>query len=245
MKTGELVRMLREYSHTYQPNSGIARELRRKTIVPIIGPTAVGKSTVIEVILQSENDFSGVATITTRPKRDDESAPGWRFLTHDGEHLRDIVARVKAGELVQYAVHPTTGYIYATELQDYPKSFNVIAMLSSAMADIEKLPFKACKPIALVTAPADWEEWFMHRGGTTQNPDDAAKRLREAQQSIVWLLNHDEAAWVCNRPGEATRAARDIIRIVREGGSSDMSARRMGEQLLAHIDILLEERRYR
>lgn len=242
MKTEELVRTLRKHSHNYQPNGDIARELSQKTIVPIIGPTAVGKSTVIEEMLRLDDGFSDVSTTTTRPKREGETAPGWRFLSHDAENLRAIAAKVDAGELVQYAVHPTTGYIYATELQDYPKPFDVIAMLSSAMSDIKKLPFKACKPIALVAQPADWEAWFNNRSSAGDNPDDDAKRLREAQQSVEWLLRHDEVSWVCNRPGQAAGAAREIINIARGKTDDDSAARHVGEQLLAHIAILLKER---
>jgi guanylate kinase len=112
----------------YEPNQDVLRHLEPITMIPIIGPFAVGKSTVMQTIVEQEADFGRVQSFTTRPQRSDEADNEYRFLDDSSETLGNILSDINSGKLVQYAIHPTTSAIYGSDLQDYQKPYAIIEL---------------------------------------------------------------------------------------------------------------------
>lgn len=236
-QTEAIVAFLREQELFYAPNATVSAGLKQKLAVPVIGPVAVGKSTVIEEVIRLDAEVEAAGTFMSRPQREHE-ATVYRFVNHDESHLKKIQAKVTSRELVQYAVHPSTGYVYGSELDDYPARYNILAMLASAMSGFEALPFKDCVPIALTAEPEDWTTWLKKR--VNADSADTHTRLFEARQSLEWCLTHD-VAWVCNTPGNPEQAAKEIIAFIHGETNGRMSARDTGQRLFDTIEALLKK----
>lgn len=175
-------------------------QLARKVLATIIAPTAVGKSTLIQHIQDQATEqgieVGDVATWTTRNARPDDP-PYYRT----GLAMDTLLDAIEAGELVNWAPHPS-GALYATGADSYPAPYNFLPTLPDALPMLRKAGFKAVH-VYYLTAPVD--AWRHHLEERREH--DLASRLREAEQSLAWALNHeDELTILHNRTGEASLA---------------------------------------
>jgi len=204
------------------------------TLAPIIGPVGIGKSACMHLILEQDEEFGRVQSFTTRSKRPEEPEDEYRFMPHDDTSLGQIAAAVRRGELVQYAPHPTTGFVYGSDLSDYRRPYMLLDTLASGVATIRPLPFKEIIEISMVAEPEDWQRRFRARNA---DPVDARKRILEGRSSIRWSLDQGDAmVWVCNREGRLAETADEIRGIVRGTRQPDARNRIIGERLLRALE---------
>ncbi len=216
----------------YVPGSAVNDALHDVTLVPIVAPTAVGKSTCIQYVIDHWPETSRAdrcRSFTTRPHRDDEPEDQYRYFPHDETSLAYIANQARRNRLVQYAVHPSTGFIYGSEIGDYTAPYMLIDALSSAVTALRLLPVRSLFEISLVCEPDVWLERFRSR---QSHPADARKRLTEGISSLEWSLGQSVMAWVDNS-GEVAVTGAEIIGIVSNNHSPDPSNRKIGERLLA------------
>lgn len=233
----QLVHELASTAATYQPSDNVAGDLSHKVIVPIVGPFAIGKSTILDTVQKQDEDFAVVHNFTTRSPRADDSTAVYTFLPHNPETLEQLVTERNSGNLVQYAVHPTTGYIYGTNANDYTKDYNIAAVLSGSVDSFRRLHFKSCHVITLIASGDDWLRMFAVRS-MGMDQDEVLKRLSESRQSVAWSLAQSDVKWVINRFNDPEATAKRVIEIARKGKEGD-DGRAVAEGLLATIDELL------
>ena len=196
----------------YQPRPEVTRQLGGKSIVMLVGPAAIGKSSVMEKVIQLDPRFKRVPVFSTRTPRPDDEPGMFRNIPHDDEHVTQLLNKIEAGDVVQYAIHPTQGTIYGTDITDYPGEYNLLATLSGAVGQMRRLPFHESHTIGLITPAKNWKEWF-----TDRYPDghpERSKRLMEAALSMEWLIEEDiedKVTWILNTPGHPNKAAAEII----------------------------------
>lgn len=224
---------LKRLQDAYAPQGETATRIRDISIGMIIGPTCVGKSTIIKEVTEIDPEFSNPGGFTTRELRPTD-AKSYRRLDGSRKSLSDFLERVKRGEPVQYNVYDT-GHIYGSEIQDYPGPYSVLDTQYSAAANLARAGFRSAIPIAIAAHPDQYGRQLASR-----YPDKAAAdfkvRLYEAQKSLEWCLEQGEGIpWVINRPGNAEAAAREIIGLVRGYYEPLTSARTVGERLLKRV----------
>jgi guanylate kinase len=231
--------LIKEREPSYTPGLHVTEELRKVTMVPLIGPFAVGKSVCMAKILEQEPDFGRVQSFTTRSRRNGEAEDEYRFLP-DGEVTLDWIAEeIKRRDLVQYAVHPTTGNIYGSDLRDYAKPYSMLDALYSAVEGLRRLPFKDMKEITMVAEPNEWVARSKERLGQIST-NEANKRLRESILSLEWSLEQgDSISWVCNRTNQLPETCQEVVEIVRGSIEKKSANRVVGEALLERLRILL------
>lgn len=177
----------------------------------IVGPTAVGKSSLMNQVAAQDSEFGRVSGFTTREPRPNDEPGLYRYLTNGA--ARQLVEK---GEVVQFAIHPTTGDMYGTQPQDYPRRFNLLDTLSTVVDGMRALPFNNVITISLTTDPTAWQNWVLSR--YPEPSEERTKRLNEAVQSIEWSMaqsaNH---FWLVNRPNDLATTANELINIVRSG----------------------------
>ncbi len=204
---------------TYQPNPDVRKQLAAKSLVMLVGPSAVGKSTVMNHIASIDSRFARVSGVTTRPQRANDE-PGLYRYAPTPDDMAVLEAYIKNGELVQFAVHPTKAVLYGTLPQDYPGEYNLQDTLSGAVTHYMSLGFRACTVVGLVANGATWQSWFQSRfdPGNTQDCADARARLDEAILSLTWLTDyqsrkaeHITVEWVKNTPHNLDASAHDVI----------------------------------
>lgn len=206
-------------------DQNLAHELGHKILVNIVGPTAVGKSSLMDRVCELAPGFGRVVGFTTRPQRTGEPDETYRFLPHTQSTVDDIEAKLASGSLVQLAVHPTTGYLYGSEVSDYPATYNMKDMLYSEVEHMQRLPFGYSLTLSVAVESEYWQEWFLSRYQANPDQTDSLKRLDEAYQSLKWSRNDIDTLWVQNYPDDLTRSAKKIIEMAQGGTGSDKDAR--------------------
>lgn len=215
----------------YRPNANVTEQIKQKHIVMFVGPAGCGKSFLMQQIDAMDPDSTRVVDITSRPPRADDTPEAMVYISHDDANITDMLGRVERGELVQWSVHPTTGYFYATTIEAYKSENNTLEVLSSMVTYMRTLPFRRTTVIGVATDPTQWEAWFNAR--FPSGSDERHKRLQEAIMSLEWLTDATHGSlvqWVINTPGG--RGAEDALAIIRQtayGGEGRTTALAMLE----------------
>lgn len=232
-----LTYLIEQEVQTYVPAREVVDKLSGTTIVPIIGPFAVGKTTCIDAVESRHDLFGRSQSFTTRDLLPNEAPDTYRFLPNNKATLEGILKSIRLGELVQVAVHPTTKKIYGSDLRDYTNPYTMLDTLSTSMVDIERTGFGDVKPLALVAPELEWQARFRERSARITK-SDLAKRLTEATTSLNWSLDPgQDFPWVVNADNRLNEAARDIVDITLGKKSPDKSNRRV-EELLRFVQTL-------
>lgn len=204
----EQLDLVRKLEKTYEPNEDIRRRLAQKVLIPIVGPCAVGKSHVIETLITNYPEFAQVYSLSTRKPRPDDTPATMRHIPWTNRAVQDMCDAIGVGEAVQYVFHPKTDDIYATTIDSYPGTYNLLPALSDSIPGLERLPFRAMPITGLVTTPEAWAEWFDRR--VFSSPSDRAARIAEAALSLQWLIDNPQVAIISNVPDKPEQAARAI-----------------------------------
>lgn len=163
--------------------------LTDKTLIMLVAPSAMGKSTIMLAAQATDSEFSYVKSFTDRPPRASETT--YTFLsTAEANRLRET------GQAITYTMFPTTGYIYGTTAESYQSRYNLLDTLANSVASYRSLPFQETKTISLTAPLESWRKWFTDR--YSQPSDEAKQRLGEAKLSINWSLADPETQWLIN-----------------------------------------------
>lgn len=230
----QLDAILRDYS----PSEKIRAEIGRKSIVMFSGPFAIGKTALMQSIEKKDDNFSRTRCFTTRPCRSFSEQENYRFMPHTEDSIQEILGKATAGELVQGMVHPTTRYVYGSELCDYGGGGTALLdIVPKAVEPIEKLPFRKSRIIEVVTSPDIWQARVASRGNQHDDADRFA-RVKEAKHNLEWALSRRNVLWVDN-----SGAVQDVINVILEtidgNDTASQRARALGEVLLRQVNASL------
>lgn len=197
----------------------------------VVGPTSIGKSTVMHEAARQDPDFTYVRAFTTRPQRAGEA-----MVTYDHITEEQAKALKASGQALTYIIHPTSGYIYGTTLASYQSEFNLMDTLSGSVEAYKALPFGRTITLSL-TAPSNaWEHWFRIRYPVTN--EEARQRLAEAKLSIKWSLQQPDMVWLLNELDDVAGTAARLVGLCR-GTHTEAHTSVYAEDMLKTIDILL------
>jgi energy-coupling factor transporter ATP-binding protein EcfA2 len=214
----------RQHETSYQPNEEIGRKISEKTLVMFVSPAAGGKSFLMNHVAEAVPDFSRVPVFTTREPREDDEPGMFRYISHDDEHLDELLGKIERREVAQYVIHPTTGNIYGSEIRDYPNKFNMLPTLSSIVGPLKRLPFKNTVVVGIAAEPEIWKQRFDAR--YPEKNDEYLRRRREAITSLDWLLTREDIQWVNNTSADPAAAVQSVVDIVKYSKSRDSTAQR-------------------
>lgn len=191
--------------------------INEKTMTPLIAPSAVGKSTICNRILElaAEQGINAgeAGTETTRPWR-----PG------DGENYRTAVSYDEMIEKIEDAVYPNwsitpVGHIYATPADSLSAEHNFLPCLPSSLPMLRRAGFKAINAFYIVTHQVAWENQIEERKGLKDFPG----RIEEALVSLQFAWNDDNLQKIVSEPGEEklTATAQTILDFASEATQHD------------------------
>ena len=194
----------------YHPNSKILESIAGVRLIAVVGPSAVGKTTIMETAVQKSPLLSMVGGVTSRARREGESEAEFKFLTKE-----QVLTGAKQGYYVQIAMTPS-GDLYATSPSDYPAAkVGIMAVLSSAIADFRKY-FPELKVVFIV--PGTYEAWVQRFNERAADDEDKSKRLEEAKQSLSFALTDENVHFILN---DGLEQAVDRLIQVAEGAKPD------------------------
>ena len=177
----------------------------------VIGPSCSGKSTLIQELTRRYPSTIGpVSGLTSRERRPDDIAKSYRYVEHSDKGLAEPLRKIENGEVVQYAIHSTTGQLYASEPGDYPAAINVLDTMFQTVDGLTKVPFEATRAIGIVTPPELWREWFLKRYPVPS--PERSKRLTEAYLCLEWMQQQaaEKLTLVENQPGNIEATAKKV-----------------------------------
>ncbi len=200
-------------------------QLREKTLVMLVAPSAMGKSTILQTVVSSSNDCERVRGFTTRQPRANDLSDQFFYLTKE-----ELASKKAAGEVMTEVIFPTTGESYGTLSESYSGSYCVLETLANSVAMYRALPFKQTFTLSLTTTPERWQRWFHER--YPEMNAEAKKRLQEAVLSIEWSLSQtDNHMWLVNdgTPDEVAARLLAIVGGEANGDDGDRYARAIME----------------
>ena len=213
----------------YRPNEAVLQKLRGIDLVAIIGPAAVGKTTLVNEFIRRHPAVQFVVTDTSRLPR-----PGER----DGidYHFRSRGAMLRLIKERQYVnLAPSiTGDIYASHPDSYPtKGTGIMAVLAAAIPYFRTLPFASFTHAFVL--PPHWEAWLTRLTDHRFTPEQLAWRLAEARESLQYATSEKNLAFVIN--GDLGQAASHLWRIVtdRAGNAAQDEGRKIARDLLKQL----------
>jgi guanylate kinase len=232
--------MAQQNEITYRPNAEVAARLSEKTLVMIVGPVAVGKTFVMRRVREQDPTFSSVSVFTTREGRVSDEPGLFRLYPHTDVGVSELLDLIDKGEVVQYIVHPTTGRMYGTTLDDYQNQINMLPTLSGVVSSLKRLPFKSTVTIGLASQPAMWTQRLNLRYPNDKDPEKL-QRIYEAISSLSWLTSTQNINWVDDTTPGAEDAAQQIIHIVKANNLGNPHTKAYAEQMLGQAKKWVEQ----
>lgn len=189
----------------YHPSPRVLDRLKKVNLVVVVGPTAVGKTTMTELAAARHPELRFVLGHTSRePRPGERNGVDYDFKTRAG-----MEERIKQGSYVQVA--PSLfGDLYATAPEDYPtEGVAVLAVLSEVVPLFHSLPFKSLRVVFVV--PSSWQEWQRRLKSHNFSLAHLSNRMREAHASLQFALKDQNLQFVIS--GAADLSAEDFATI--------------------------------
>lgn len=137
-------------------------------------------------------------------------------------------------------VHPTTRFVYGSELADYGDgSTALLDVVPKAVEAIEQLPFRNSRIIEVVASPDVWHSRVTARGDQHDESDMQA-RIKEARHNLKWALGRDDVVWIDNS-GDIEEATSRTLDVIRGLAVPSDRARLIGKELLRQISMMQME----
>jgi guanylate kinase len=226
MTRDQFNRLLPQLVKNYRPAAAVISQIKQIRLVMVIGPTGVGKSTIIGKL-----GLPYVPSHTTRKPRPGEvDGQDFYFLSDYG----DVVKQIKAGVFVQM-VAGVSGDLYATKASSYPASgMAVMPVLADVVPFFRKLGFG--DTLSAFIVPPSYEEW-MRRISTHGLPaEQKDKRLDEAKRSLAFALSDRQTHFILNDDlDKAVQQTKDAL-IGKSDEQREKQARAAAQEILNRID---------
>jgi guanylate kinase len=207
----------------YRPEPAILAGLSAVRLVMVVGPTGVGKSTLIKASGLPE----AIGDASRPPRAGEVDGVDYHFRT-----LPEMIAEARCGRYVQLALGSEDD-LKATHADSFPPQGPVIFAVAAAAVDtFRRLPFATT--VTLVIVPPDYEVWMRRIGNHHTAPDKLALRMEEARRSYEFALQDTACQFVLNTSlalaaGEITTAAAGHV------PASNRQARQVATELLSQL----------
>lgn len=173
-------------------------------IFVIVGPTAVGKSTIVRIIRQAYPQVNEVVSVTTRPIRNGETdGVEFRFLDRDG-----FMAMVHDGLLAEWGEFE--GHLYGTPLDclDVAPGRTLVNIMDTVGASKMK-SMLGDEAVTIFIMPPD-EDALRERFLRRNSGEDLESRLARAKSDMAMSDGFDHV--VIN--DDLASSARRVIEII-------------------------------
>lgn len=186
MDKSEFITWAKNLASSYKASEAVRDQLSRVRLVAFVGPTGVGKTTIIK-----KTGLPYVRSDVTRdPRATEKDGREYNFRTDYSTILEDI----KQGNFVQFVINQN-GEFYGTRASEYPQGGNcTMSIIARAVPQFRSLGFASVLPIYVL--PPSYVEW-MKRIGQVRSADLQA-RFSEARESMPIALEDPTYHFVLN-----------------------------------------------
>lgn len=225
MNREEFLEKLPELAKNYQPSADVLKRIETITLCMIVGPTGVGKSTIIE-----SSSFAFVPSDTTRAPRPSEQDG---FDMHFRTDYERVINDIKAGSFVQVALG-ASGDLYATKDTSYPRSgIATLPVMADVVPIFRSLGFQ--KTVTAFIMPPSYDEWLRRIKKPGLSDQDVQKRMPEASRSLNFALGDSATHFILNdNVDKAVQQIAQLLSGVVEA-PTDLKARKIAQDILTRI----------
>lgn len=222
MEKSDFIAWASKLQHSYVPSEQTIRDLSQIDLIAVVGPTGVGKSTIINKL----NIPYVVSDVSRSPRQDEKDGKIYHFKNN----YLDIIKDIKNGEYVQFIVSKYNEF-YGTKRSNYPdEGLCTMAVVAEVVPIFNQLGFRSVKSIYIM--PPSYVEWMRRIGGVRR--DDLLDRISEARQSILMAMEDKKYRFVLN--DDLEMAVKDVENII---AGVEVNQRR-AQLAFDTADILLE-----
>ncbi len=222
MDKSDFIKWAGKLYETYSPNERVREELSHVDLVAIVGPTGVGKTSIIKKLGLPEV----LSDVTRDPRPGEKNNHDYYFRNDYLQMLQEI----KTGEYVQFLINRTDEF-YGTQRRAYPDQGPcTMAVLADQIEHFKTLGFHDVKVFYIM--PPGYVEW-MRRVGTHQS-QNLHRRLEEAKESMQIAAENDEYTFILN---DNLDTAVEEIKQVLQGNKPDQHREELAR---ATVGSLLE-----
>lgn len=211
----------------YIPSQDVLEYLHAVDFVGVVGPTAVGKSTLIERAMDRDPAIHLVRSTTSRsPRPGEEDGVDMHFRS------KEAMSQRIAGQEYVTAIQLFEN-IYATAPEDYAETgVSVLPMAADAAAMFAQRPFHSFRVIFVL--PPSYAVWMDRIAGRATNELD--KRLQEARESLRYALGNPDVIFVLNDDLDvATESFVAVLHGTAPDTEQQAACRALAEELLEQL----------
>ncbi len=224
---------MRKLVENYQPNTRVLKIMGRIRVVAIVGPSASGKTTLMNFLTKNDSEFGFILDETSRAPRSGEKQ-GTDYLFRSP---KEIIEDARRGNLVQIAIGPN-GDLYCTRLDSYPMGhIGLIALVPAAVEEFRRLPVASFK--AFFTVPPSYEVWeerlTKQAADSNWSAEKMQERLIEAKASFEFALSDKDVHFILN--DEVEQAAKHLKHLLNNQINTEREekARKIAESLRSKL----------
>jgi len=192
---------------SYLPSDETIKAIKKITLVMVIGPACVGKTTLINAAVKQDDDICLVLSDTDRLARPEEkNGVDYYFRTRaEMLDLLDSRAFVQIAPIV-------SGDLYASQPASYGSkgSIAMMAVWADAVSQFRQLPFRSLRSIFIT--PPSFKEWQNRLRKREFSTEQRFKRLVEARRSFEFALSDSQLQFIIN--DNLTLAEADFLQLV-------------------------------
>jgi len=159
----------------------------RNLVFIITGPSGVGKSTIIKLLLNSLPDVHFSVSYTTRPPRpNEENGVDYYFVSQD-----EFESMIKKDKFIEWAeVH---GFLYGTSYSEIEKAFTEgkDLILDVDIQGAGAIKRKITDAVTVFVLPPSWEALKERLYLRENNKEVVEKRLKRAKEELKEWKNFD------------------------------------------------------
>jgi guanylate kinase len=220
---------LRTIVANYEPSPEIIEAIKTITLVAVIGPACVGKTTLIKLAVEHDPSIHLVLSYTSRLARPGEvNGVEYNFQTK-----LQMIEQLKKQEFVQVAPLVSDD-LYASRLSSFgqPGGTAILAVWATALEQFRQLPFRTLRTIFIT--PPDFSEWQRRLSQRTFSAELLQKRMIEAKNSFSLALKDKNLQFIIN--DELNLAEANFLQLIRgEMNPELLSDQSKARQIIASI----------
>jgi guanylate kinase len=225
MNREEFLLQLPELVKNYQPAPEVVNQIKNVTLLIVIGPSGVGKTTIIK-----KSGLFFVPSDTTRPPRtEEEDAKDYYFL----DDYQRLAGDISSGQFLQVAIGPT-GDFYGTKASSYPASgVATMAIVADVVPIFRNLGFNST--VSIFITPPSYGEWVRRMSDRTANSNQLSGRLAEAIRSFSFALSDNQTHFILNEDIEMAVLQIEKLLIGMLQQERELTARRAATDILSQL----------